>query len=53
MGLNPNHTKVIKYSKEDEENRFKMFADADQRKGSIAEIERRMSIGSTNSGEKA
>ena len=27
MGLNPNHRKVIRYSKEDEENRFKKFAD--------------------------
>lgn len=52
MGLNKNHTKVVKYSKQDEENRYAMFADADQRKGSIAEIERRASIGSTDTREK-
>ena len=38
MGLNPNHRKVIKHSREDEEMRYKAFADAD-RKMSIAEID--------------
>jgi hypothetical protein len=51
--LNPNHTKVIKYSKQDEENRYAMFADANERKGSIAEIERRASLGSAQAHEKA
>ena len=53
MGLNPNHRKVIKYSREDEEGRYAAFAklgegekDGAIRSGSIAEIERRMSVGS-------
>ncbi len=59
MGLNPNHRKVIKYSREDEENRYAAFADLDEkeggriRSGSIAEIERRLSVGSVASGNKA
>ena len=47
MGLNPNHTRVIKYSREDEENRFKAFANLDEKRASIAEIDRRLSLGST------
>ena len=60
MGLNPNHRKVIKASKEDEENRFKAIAkldvDGEQRRGSVAEIDdkiRRESIGSDGHHEKA
>jgi hypothetical protein len=50
MGLNPENRKVIKYSREDEESRYAAFAklgeDGRIRAGSIAEIERRMSVGS-------
>lgn len=46
MGLNANHCKVIKYSRADEENRYAAFANLDEKRGSIAEIERRMSTGS-------
>ncbi len=46
MGLNANHRKVIKYSRADEENRYAAFANLDEKRGSIAEIERRMSTGS-------
>ena len=59
MGLNPNHRKVIKYSREDEENRYAAFADLNEkeggriRAGSIAEIERRLSVGSIGSADKA
>lgn len=55
MGLNPNHRRVIKASREDEENRFKAIAKLDpERKGSIAEVDdkiRRESIHSVE--EKA
>ena len=44
MGLNKNHRKVIKYSREDEENRFRAFANLDEKRMSIAEVERRMSM---------
>ena len=44
MGLNPNHRRVIKYSREDEEKRFAAFADAQDRKLSIAEMDRRLSL---------
>ncbi|KAK5174697.1 uncharacterized protein LTR77_001779 [Saxophila tyrrhenica] len=47
MGLNPNHRQVVKYSREDEENRYAAFADLDGKRGSIAEIERRGSVGSS------
>jgi hypothetical protein len=43
MGLNPNHRKVIKYSRADEESRYAAFANLDEKRGSIVEIERRMS----------
>ncbi|KAK3686461.1 hypothetical protein LTR37_019780 [Vermiconidia calcicola] len=46
MGLNPNHTKVVKYSKEDEEKRFAAFADIKERKMSVSEMDRRLSVGS-------
>ena len=50
MGLNPENRKVIKYSREDEESRYAAFAklgeDGKIRAGSIAEMERRMSVGS-------
>ena len=42
MGLNPNHRRVIKYSKEDEAKRFAAFADLSERKMSIAEMDREM-----------
>lgn len=44
MGLNPNHRKVIRASKEDEENRFRALAKVGERAGSVAEFERRGSI---------
>ena len=44
MGLNPNHRRVIKYSREDEEERYAAFADAADRKMSVAELDRRWSI---------
>ena len=59
MGLNPNHRRVIKYSRADEENRYAAFAELDEkeggriRAGSIAEIERRFSVGSIGSTSKA
>lgn len=50
MGLNPHHRSVIKFSREDEENRYAAFANIDnEKRGSIAEVERRMSVGSMNS----
>ena len=58
MGLNPNHRKVIKASKRDEEERFKAIAKlegTDARHGSVAEIDdkiRRESIGSAGHSEK-
>lgn len=55
MGLNPNHRRVIKASKEDEENRFKAIAKLDERSGSVAEIDdkiRRESVGSGSHNEK-
>ena len=45
MGLNKSCRTVLKFSREDEEARFKAFADMDQRKMSVAEIERRLSAG--------
>ena len=49
MGLNPNHTKVIKYSRADEESRYAAFANIDEKRQSIAEVERRLSVGSAKS----
>lgn len=43
MGLNKSCRTVVKYSKEDEESRYAAFADMNE-KGSIAEVERRMSL---------
>ena len=46
MGLNPNHRKVLKYSREEEESRYAAFADIQDRKMSVAEMDRRLSVGS-------
>lgn len=50
MGLNPNATKVVKYSKADEESRFAALADLSDRKMSVADMDRRMSAGSIDKG---
>lgn len=55
MGLNPNHRRVIKASKEDEADRFKALAKLGERSGSVAEIDdkiRRESIGARSHNEK-